>query len=38
MKYLQEFPKEIHNDWKAKEKDFKIIKQRIQEKLILKPE
>lgn len=35
---LNQFPKELINDWKAKPKDYKIIKQRIKEKLRLKPE
>jgi len=35
---LNEFPKNLRNDWKAKKKDFKIITKRIREKIKLKPD
>ncbi len=35
---LNEFPKELVNDWKPLNEDFPIIKQRIKEKLTLKPD
>lgn len=35
---LSEFPKEFHTDWSSSSKDRKIIKSRIREKLLLKPE
>lgn len=34
---LTEFPEELVNDWSPRKKDFVIIKNRIQEKLKLKP-
>lgn len=34
---LREFPKELQNDWRPNENDSKIIKQRIIEKINLKP-
>lgn len=34
---LKNFPKELQNNWKPKEKDFKIIKKRLKEKINLKP-
>jgi len=34
---LNKFPKELINDWKATKKDKEIIKNRIKEKLKLKP-
>jgi deoxyribonuclease (pyrimidine dimer) len=35
---LNKYPKQLHNDWKPKEKDFKIIKERIIWKINKKPE
>lgn len=34
---LREYPKKLKNDWKPKEKDFRIIKKRIREKIKMKP-
>jgi deoxyribonuclease (pyrimidine dimer) len=35
---LSEFSKKLQNDWKPKFDDFKIIKKRLREKIILKPD
>lgn len=35
---LDEFPKELHNDWKPYENDYIIIRERIIERLSKKPE
>ena len=35
---LNEFPENLANDWKPREQDFIIIKQRISEKIKQKPE
>lgn len=35
---LDDFPKELRNNWKPKAKDFPIIKKRLREKINLKPE
>lgn len=36
--YLDKFPKELRNDWRPIDSDANIIKERIKEKINLKPE
>ena len=33
-----QWPKELYNDWQPKQKDYKIIRKRIDEKVSLKPD
>ena len=33
-----QWPKQLYNDWKPKNKDLKIIRERIEEKISLKPD
>jgi len=35
---ISQWPKHLYNDWKPKKKDIKIIRQRIDEKIKLKPD
>ena len=35
---LSEFPNKLKNDWKPSSKDFIIIKERLREKIFLKPD
>ena len=35
---IEQWPKELFNDWRPKKEDYKIIRKRIDEKIAMKPD